>query len=77
MFKRFRKRTPEEKAERKRRWEKRREYRKAAREWEKQFPPLSCHPPYVSPEELEELKQMLEARRRELGIEKEQSASGN
>ncbi len=54
-----RKRTPEEKAERRQRREKRRAYRRAAKEWEKQFPPLSCHPPYVSPEEMEKLEQIL------------------
>lgn len=59
MLKQFQKRTPEEKAEQRHRWEKRRAYRKAAKEWEKQFPPLSCHPPYVSPEEIETLEQML------------------
>jgi len=66
MLKRFQKRTPEEKADRRRRREKKRAYRKAAEEWEKQFPPLSCHPPYVSQEELETLEQMLKERRQEL-----------
>ena len=39
-------------------------YRKAEREWNDQFPLLSCHPPYVSPEELEELERILDRRKR-------------
>lgn len=35
-----------------------------AKEWEKQFPPLSCHPPYVSPEKMEKLEQLLELHRK-------------
>lgn len=59
MLKQFQKRTPEEKAEQRRGREKRCAYRRAAKKWGKQFPPLSCHPPYVSPEEIETLEQML------------------
>lgn len=62
MLKRFQKETPEEKAEQRRRREKSRAYRKAAKEREKQFMPLSCHPPYVSPEEMEMLEQILKER---------------
>ncbi len=58
-----RKRTPEEKDERRSGQEKRRANRRAAKEWEKQFPPLSCHPSYVSPEEMEKLEQILEERK--------------
>ncbi len=42
----------------------RKQEREKQREWEKQFPPLSCHPPYASPEELEKTEQLLEAHRR-------------
>jgi len=34
----------------------------------KQFPPLSCHPPYVSSEELETLEQILKEHRRKLNL---------
>ena len=45
------------------RMRKRLAYRKAERTWNDQFPPLSCHPPYVSPEELEELERILDRRK--------------
>ncbi len=63
-----RKRTPEEKDERRRGQEKSHAYRRAAKEWEKQFPPLSCHPPYVSPEEIEKLERILKERRQKLNM---------
>lgn len=68
MLKRFQKKAPEEKTERRRSREKKRAYRRAAKEWEKQFPPLSCHPPYVSPEEMETLERILKERRQELNL---------
>ena len=64
-------------AEQKSRWEHRRAYRKAAREREKQFPLLSCHPPYVSPEELKKLDRILEKRRHRRSIHEQESASGS
>ena len=64
-------------AEQKSRWEHRRDYRKAAREREKQFPLLSGHPPYVSPEELKKLDRMLEERRHRRSIQEQESASGS
>ena len=48
---------------------------KAEREWNNQFPPLSCHPPYVSPEEMERLEQILEKRRQRREELKKQTAS--
>lgn len=45
------------------RMKKRLAYRKAEKAWNNQFPPLSCHPPYVSPEELEELERILDRRK--------------
>lgn len=68
MLKRFQKRTPEEKAEQRHRREKRRAYRRAAKEWEKQFPTLSCHPPYVLPEEMKKLEQILKECRQKLNL---------
>lgn len=38
--------------------------RRAEREWESQFPPLSCHPPFVSSKEMDLLEKILEERRR-------------
>ena len=38
-------------------------YRKAEGAWNAQFHPLSCHPPYVSPKELEELERILDRRK--------------
>lgn len=64
-------------AERKSRWARWRAYRKAAREWDKQFPLLSCHPPYVSPEELKELDRILEERRHRRNVQMQKSASGS
>ena len=64
-------------AEQKSRWEHRRAYRKAARDWEKQFPLLSCHPPYVSSEELKKLDRILEKRRHRRSIQEQESASGS
>lgn len=44
-------------------WKKRVLYWKYEHLWNNQFPPISCHPPYASPEELEELEQILGRRR--------------
>lgn len=63
MLNRFQKKTPEEKTEWRRGQEKRHANRRAAKEWEKQFSPLSCHPPYVSPEEMKKLEQILKERK--------------
>ena len=45
-------------------WKKRVAYRNDEHEWNNQFPPISCHPPFVSTDELEELELILEIRRR-------------
>lgn len=39
-------------------------YNKACREWDKQFPLLSCHYPYVSDEEMEVLERILKERKK-------------
>ena len=59
------------------RMRKRLAYRKAERAWNDQFPPLSCHPPYVSPEELKKLDRILEERRHRRSIQEQESASGS
>ena len=50
-------------------------YRKAEREWNNQFPLLSCHPPYVSPKELEELERILDRRKQNRKATQLQTAS--
>lgn len=35
----------------------------AERKWNNQFPPLSCHPPFASPDEIEKIEAILETRR--------------
>jgi len=40
-------------------WEKRTAYRKAKKEWNNQFPLLSCHPAFASMEEIVQLEHLL------------------
>ena len=42
------------------RCEKRNAYRKAKKEWNNQFPPISCHPPFISTEEIINWSKFLE-----------------
>ena len=41
----------------------RKEILRAERKWNNQFPPLSCHPPFASPNEIEMIEAILETRR--------------
>ena len=50
-------------------------HRKAEKAWNKQFPLLSCHPPYVSQEELEELERILDRRKQNRKTTQLQTAS--
>ena len=45
-------------------WEKRIAYSMAEKNWNRQFPLLSCHPPFVSPEDYEKLEIIMERRKR-------------
>lgn len=57
------------------RCEKRNAYRKAKKEWNNQFPPISCHPPFISTEEMNQLEQILRERKRNRKGLKIQTAS--
>ncbi len=56
-------------------WKKKMALWKNERAWNNQFPPLSCHPPYISLEELRKLQHIIDMRRQRREVLILQSAS--
>lgn len=56
-------------------WKKKVAHWKNEQAWNNQFPPLSCHPPYVSLEDLRKLQQIIDMRRQRREVLVLQTAS--